>query len=69
MPAGQDPLKAPAHHTPDFFIDDSNLDVGVKAFCNLIYLYASQKKKTVSRQPLSRQWSLNYNYPGDSLLS
>jgi metal-dependent amidase/aminoacylase/carboxypeptidase family protein len=45
MPTGGDPLKAPAHHTPDFFIDDSNLDVGVKAFCNLVYLYASQNKK------------------------
>lgn len=46
MPKGQDPLKAPAHHTPDFFVDDSNLDVGVKAFCNLVFLYASQKSKS-----------------------
>ncbi|CAN5420846.1 M20 family metallopeptidase [soil metagenome] len=44
LPAGKDPLKAPAHHTPDFFIDDSNLDVGVKAFCNLVFLYASHHK-------------------------
>jgi amidohydrolase len=44
LPKGNDPLKAPAHHTPDFIIDDSNLDVGVKAFCNLVFLYASQKK-------------------------
>lgn len=29
--------KNPApHHTPDFFIDDSRLDVGVKAFANLV---------------------------------
>src|SRR3954471_15536406 len=34
MPKGQDPKKAPAHHTPDFYIDDSRLDVGIKAFCN-----------------------------------
>jgi len=27
------------HHTPDFFIDDSRLDVGVKAFCNIVFDY------------------------------
>jgi amidohydrolase len=37
MPKGQDPKKAPAHHTPDFMIDDSHLDVGVKAFCNIVF--------------------------------
>jgi amidohydrolase len=35
---------APAHHTPDFYIDDSKLDVGVKAFCQLIFDYAKPKK-------------------------
>ena len=39
MPAGADPAKAPAHHTPDFYIDDSRLDVGVKAFCQLVFDY------------------------------
>ncbi|MBU6159035.1 MAG: amidohydrolase [Bacteroidetes bacterium] len=28
--------KAGGHHTPDFYVDDSKLDVGVKAFCQLI---------------------------------
>jgi amidohydrolase len=42
LPAGLDPSKAAAHHTPDFMIDDSNLDVGMKAFCNLVFLYAKQ---------------------------
>lgn len=36
--------KAPAHHTPDFYIDDSRLDVGVKAFCQLVFDYAKMKK-------------------------
>jgi amidohydrolase len=36
MPKGMNPKDAFPHHTPDFFIDDSRLDVGVKAFCNLV---------------------------------
>jgi amidohydrolase len=43
MPPGQDPAKAAAHHTPDFYIDDSGLDVGVKVFCRLVFDYAKQK--------------------------
>jgi amidohydrolase len=39
MPKGVDVKKTAAHHTPDFYIDDSRLDVGVKAFCNLIFDY------------------------------
>jgi amidohydrolase len=44
MPKGIDPAKAAPHHTPDFYIDDSMLDVGVKAFCNLVFDYAARKK-------------------------
>lgn len=39
MPKGNDPAKAPPHHTPDFYIDDSRLDAGVKAFCELVFDY------------------------------
>lgn len=39
MPKGADPSKVAAHHTPDFFIDDSRLDVGIKAFCNIVFDY------------------------------
>jgi len=39
MPKGKNPKETAAHHTPDFFIDDSRLDVGVKAFCNIIFDY------------------------------
>lgn len=38
-PKGLDAAKAFPHHTPDFYIDDSRLDVGVKAFCNIVMDY------------------------------
>ena len=41
MPKGAQPT---GHHTPDFVIDDSQLDVGVKAFCNLVFDYGKLKK-------------------------
>ena len=37
MPKGMNPKDAFPHHTPDFFIDDSRLDVGIKAFCNIVF--------------------------------
>lgn len=48
MPAGMDKSKAPPHHTPDFFVDDSKLDVGVKAFCNIVFDYANLKTGNTS---------------------
>jgi amidohydrolase len=39
MPKGKNPKDAAPHHTPDFFIDDSRLDVGVKAFCHIVLDY------------------------------
>jgi amidohydrolase len=44
MPAGQDPSKAAPHHTPDFYIDDSRLDLGIKVFCQLVFDYGSSSK-------------------------
>jgi amidohydrolase len=41
MPKGKNPKEAAPHHTPDFYIDDSMLDVGVKAFCHLVMDYAA----------------------------
>ena len=37
MAKGTNPKDAAPHHTPDFLIDDSRLDVGVKAFANLVF--------------------------------
>lgn len=39
MPRGNDAKNAPPHHTPGFMIDDSQLFVGVKTFCQLVFDY------------------------------
>ena len=44
MPKDQDPLKAPSHHTPDFFIDESSFNLGVKSLCNLTLDYLGMKR-------------------------
>jgi amidohydrolase len=43
MPKGLDPPKTAAHHTPDFYIDESGFSLGVKALCNLTLDYMAQK--------------------------
>jgi amidohydrolase len=42
MPADQDPSKVPAHHTPDFMIDESSFITGIRAMLDLTvdYMYA-----------------------------
>ncbi len=42
MPKGMNPKDSAPHHTPDFYIDDSRLDVGIKAFCHLVFDYRKQ---------------------------
>lgn len=43
LPKGKDPKTAASHHTPDFYIDEGGFDVGVKAFCQLVFDYARNK--------------------------
>jgi len=43
MPKGNDPLKAPPHHTADFFVDDSAMKTGIQAFCQLVTGYMNIK--------------------------
>ena len=45
MPKGANPLTAPSHHTPDFFIDESGFKLGVKALANLTIDYMEMEKK------------------------
>ncbi len=44
MPAGKNVKETAAHHTPDFYIDDSRLDAGIKAFCNIVFDYKPMAK-------------------------
>jgi len=44
LPIGSDAAKAAPHHTPDFILDDSKLDIGVKTFCEIVFDYADLKK-------------------------
>jgi amidohydrolase len=44
MPKGKNKKDAAPHHTPDFYIDDSRLDVGIKAFCNIVFDYQPTTK-------------------------
>lgn len=48
MPPGKDPKQAAAHHTPDFYIDESGMKTGIKAFCYLVtdYMKLAQTKQT-----------------------
>lgn len=43
MPKGNDPKKAPPHHTADFFIDESGMKTGIKVFCDLVIDYMNMK--------------------------
>lgn len=44
MPKGADPKKAPSHHTPEFYIDESGFKTGIKAFCDLVIDYMNNNK-------------------------
>lgn len=44
MPKGKDPKTAPPHHTADFFIDESGMKTGIKAFCNLVIDYMNMNR-------------------------
>lgn len=45
MAKGQDPKTAPAHHTPDFYIDESGLKLGVRVLTNLVLDYTTKNGK------------------------
>ncbi len=45
MPKGMNPAEASQHHTPDFFIDDKSLLLGIRTMCYLALDYAMTSTK------------------------
>ena len=45
MKKGGDPKTTASHHTPDFYIDESGLKLGVKTMCNLTIDYMEMQGK------------------------
>ena len=55
MPKGNDPEKAPPHHTSQFYVDDAGMKTGIKAFLNLVFDYmntSSSQPSTQSKKPV-----------------
>lgn len=50
MPKGGNPLTAPSHHTPDFFIDESGLKLGVQTLANLTIDYMEMDKPVAKKK-------------------
>lgn len=44
MPKGKDPREVPSHHTPDFYIDESGLKLGVHAMTKLTVDFMNMQK-------------------------
>lgn len=44
MPKGMDPAKTAAHHTSEFYIDESGFKLGVRTLCNLVVDYMNNNK-------------------------
>lgn len=47
MPPDQDPNKVPAHHTPDFMIDERGMLVGLKAMLNVTLDFMNMRDATL----------------------
>ena len=50
MPAGTDPEDAAPHHTPDFYVDDSSLKLGVRTLSNLTLDYMESQSASAQGQ-------------------
>ncbi len=59
MPKGMSPKDAFPHHTPDFYIDDSRLDVGIKAFANLVFDFDKSKLEKSMQQTAQIENQIN----------
>jgi len=43
MPKGQNVMDSAPHHTPDFYVDESGMKLGVRTLCNLAVDYMNAK--------------------------
>jgi amidohydrolase len=50
-PKNKDPKMAAAHHTPDFYVDESGMKTGIKAFCYLVTDYMNMPPEKNSKSP------------------
>jgi amidohydrolase len=51
MPPGKNPKETAAHHTPDFYVDESGMRTGIKAFCFLVLDYMRIAQTKTSTKP------------------
>ena len=51
-PKDKDASKAPAHHTPDFYVDESGMITGIKAYC---YLAVDYMKLAAAKQAVKQK--------------
>lgn len=56
MTPGTDPKQTAAHHTPDFFVDESGMKTGIKAFCFLVLDYMKMAQSKTSNKPQQKSF-------------
>lgn len=56
MPKGIEPKNAPPHHTSNFFVEESGMKTGVKAFCNIVFDYMNMSTTTHSSSQTKKQF-------------
>lgn len=56
MPVGKDPKQTAAHHTPDFYVDESGMKTGIKAFCFLVLDYMKMSQTKTSGKPQQKSF-------------
>ena len=51
MPPGKNPKETAAHHTPDFYVDESGMRTGIKALSLLVLDYMRIAQTKTSTKP------------------
>jgi amidohydrolase len=55
-PKDKDAKKAPSHHTPDFYIDESGMKTGIKAYCYLVTDYMNLTQVTSNKKATTKSF-------------